>query len=306
MRLPVLVLAAGLGTRLDPLTRLLAKPAVPLGDSTLIEHVLGWLQRHEVHDVVLNLHHRPATITRIVGDGAHLGLSAKYSWEQPILGSAGGPRRALALLAADTFAIVNGDTLCDVDLSAMLADHRQTGAGVTMAVVPNAAPDRYNGVLADAAGVVTGFVPKGEAGGSWHFVGVQIVSASVFEPLPDGVPMETVAGVYRDLVASTPGRIRVWRTASRFLDVGTPADYLEAGLASLDVPTTAAVPGVTRSIVWPTARLGAGLDLDECVVIGEVRVPDGFQARRAIIAPVQIVEPDDRVEIHQGLAMFQL
>src|SRR5689334_13845428 len=107
--LPALVLTAGLGTRLDPITRPLAKPAVPLGDRTLIEHVLAWLHRQGVRDLVLNLHHRPSTITSVVGDGAHLGMSVRYSWEQPVLGSAGGPRRAAPLLATDTFLIVNGD-----------------------------------------------------------------------------------------------------------------------------------------------------------------------------------------------------
>src|SRR6188474_919178 len=104
--LPALVLAAGQGTRLDPLTRLTAKAAVPLGGRTLIEHVLDWVKEQGVVEVVMNLHHLPATITSVVGDGAHLGLSIRYSWEQPLLGSAGGPRRALPLLASDEFLMV--------------------------------------------------------------------------------------------------------------------------------------------------------------------------------------------------------
>ena len=75
---PALVLAAGLGTRLDPLTRLVAKAAVPVGTRSLLEHVLAWLRRGCVHDVVINLHHRPHTITSLVGEGAHLNLSVRY------------------------------------------------------------------------------------------------------------------------------------------------------------------------------------------------------------------------------------
>jgi len=101
--LPCLVLTAGLGTRLDPLTRLVAKPAVPLGDRTLIERVLLWLREQQVTDVALNLHFRPETITAIVGNGRQLGLQVRYSWERHILGSAGGPRHALSLLDAEIF-----------------------------------------------------------------------------------------------------------------------------------------------------------------------------------------------------------
>jgi NDP-sugar pyrophosphorylase family protein len=77
--LPAIVLTAGLGTRLDPLTRLVAKPAVPLGRLSLIERVLAWVRQQDVTDVVLNLHHRPASLTAIVGDGTHLGLRVRYS-----------------------------------------------------------------------------------------------------------------------------------------------------------------------------------------------------------------------------------
>src|SRR6187455_1818633 len=119
--LPVLVLTAGFGNRLDPLTRLIAKPAVPVAGRTLIERVLEWLRAQGVTDAVLNLHHRPETLTSIVGDGAHLGLRIRYSWEMPLLGSAGGPRHALPLLDSQTFLIVNGDTLCDVALEPMIA-----------------------------------------------------------------------------------------------------------------------------------------------------------------------------------------
>lgn len=298
MSLPTLVLSAGLGTRLDPLTRLLAKPAVPLGDRTLIEHVLAWLRRHSVHDVVVNLHHRPATITAVLGDGAHLGLSVRYSWEQPLLGSAGGPRRAMPLLASEHVLIVNGDTLSDLDLDQLIDAHQRSGADVTMALIPNSAPDRYNGVTLDGD-VVSGFVPRGDAAGSWHFVGVQVVRSSVFEHLPDDEPSETVSGLYREIVASSPGRIRGWRASSAFLDVGTPHDYLQAAQP---------VRGAShlQTVVWPGATVSDAASLEECVVVGNVHVPAGFSARRAVVAPSSILQPGDRVEVRNGIAIFPL
>jgi NDP-sugar pyrophosphorylase family protein len=308
--LSTLVLAAGLGTRLDPLTRLVAKPAVPVGDRTLIEHVLGWLADQGVQDVVVNLHHLPASITSVLGDGRHLQLSVRYSWEHPVLGSAGGPRRALPLLASDPFLIVNGDTLSDIDLAAMLAAHRASGADVTMAVVPHRAPDHYNGILADDDGVVTDFVPKGHTVPSWHFVGVQIAQRRVFEGLDDGVPMESVAGIYRDLLASAPGRLRVWPTDVPFLDIGTPRDYLAAVLRQVAPISSraeiAASARLTRCAVWPEVTIERHVTLEDCIVAGPVTVPSGLEASTAILIPASLARPDDRVRIQDGVALYPM
>lgn len=219
-----LVLSAGLGTRLGAITKTLAKPAVPIGDQTIGERVLRWLKREGISDVVMNLHHLPHTITAVIGDGAHLGMTVRYSWEPTLLGSAGGPRHALPLINSDPFLIVNGDTLTDVALQPVIDAHRHTGADVTMVVIKNPAPDRYNGVIADADGVVTGFIPKGHTTSSWHFVGIQVVNKSVFAPLPDNTPIETVSGVYREMIGSLP-RVRIFPVTAEFHDVGTPEDY---------------------------------------------------------------------------------
>src|SRR3954471_374613 len=96
--LRALVLTAGLGTRLQPLTSLRAKAAVPVNGETLARRAVRWLVSQGVTDLVLNLHHRPETITGSVGDGSDLGATVRYSWEAPLLGSAGGPRHALPLL----------------------------------------------------------------------------------------------------------------------------------------------------------------------------------------------------------------
>ena len=306
--LPTLVLTAGLGTRLDPLTRLLAKPAVPMAGRTLIERVLDWLRHEGITNVVLNLHHRPETITSVVGDGTHLGLRVRYSWEDPLLGSAGGPRRALPLLDADPFLIVNGDTLCEVDLAPMVTAHVQRGAAVTLAVIPNPARERYNGIVLDDDDRVTGFVPKGHTDSTWHFVGVQVVNAGVFAALPDGVPAETIAGLYGELLTTQFGAIQGWRVDQPFVDVGTPRDYWRA---VLDMTQT--IPGVadagarvTRSVVWPGARMAADVELDQCVVAGAVTLPRGFRARESVLVPAALVRPGEAAQVIGDVAVFPL
>lgn len=311
---PALVLAAGCGARLDPLTRLVAKPAVPMAGRTLIERVLEWLRGQDVGDVVLNLHHRPETITAIVGDGAHLGLRVRYSWEPTLLGSAGGPRHALPLIDSDTFVIVNGDTLCDVALAPMIRAHEDRHADVTLAVIPHATAGRYGGVLTDEEDLVREFVPRERATGAAHFVGIQIVQARVFERLPDDVPAETVAGIYHDRLILGTGTMLGWRVGAPFFDVGTPSDYLRA---SLQMAGTEPAAGTTsgavdptatlvRTVVWPGARVGAGARLTDCVVAGTVTVPAGLHATGKVIVPAAVVRPGDAVDLRDEVALFPI
>jgi len=291
-----LVLAAGLGTRLAPLSAVRAKPAVPVAGEPLVRRILAWLAAHGVRDAVLNLHHRPASIARVVGDGSDLGVRVRYSWEQPVvLGSAGGPRRALPIVDADPFLLVNGDTLTDLNPAELLADHGRSGAAVTLALVANVEPERYGGAVLDDDGRVTGFVARGPgARGSYHFIGVQAASAAVFAALPPDRPMSTIGGVYDDWIRRRPGSIRGFVCAAAFWDIGTPADYWRTSLAiaarekrrnaltgrSAEVHPFARV---ARSILWDDVRIGPDAVLEECIVTDGVRVPGRAEFRRQIL-----------------------
>jgi NDP-sugar pyrophosphorylase family protein len=244
---------------------------------------------------VLNLHHRPETISGVVGDGSDLGVRVRYSWEQPlILGSAGGPRHALPILDATTFLLVNGDTLTDVDLSTLSDVHERSAARITMALVPNAHPDRYGGVRLDEGGRVTGFTRKGTADGSYHWIGVQVAQSDVFASLPDGQPARSLGGLYDQLIAAEPGSIRGFVTDAAFWDVGTVADYWST---SWSIAAREGRPGATdgrrvrvaptarvsRSILWDDIEVAAGAVLDECVVTDGVHVPAAARYHRTIL-----------------------
>jgi len=222
-----LVLAAGLRTHLRPLTDLCAKPAIPVAGEPLIRRIAGWLAAHEVTDLVVNLHHLPHTLTAVLGDGSDLSVRVRYSWEQPhVLGSAGGPRQALDIIGDDTFVVVNGDTLTDLNLGALIDAHRRSDALVTLALVLNREPEKYGGVRLDDDGEVTGFVPRGAAAsGCYHFIGVQVVHADAFRPLAPGQPVNSIGGVYEALIAARRGSIRGFLSEAAFWDIGTPEDY---------------------------------------------------------------------------------
>lgn len=300
---PALVLTAGLGTRLRPLTLVRAKPAVPIAGEPLLRHIIRWLRGAGISDLVLNLHHLPETIASVVGDGSDLDVRVRYSWEQPaVLGSAGGPRRALALLGGGTFLIVNGDTLTDVDLLPLIAAHEASDALVTMALVPNDQPQKYGGAVLDADSRITGFVRAGTAVSSYHFIGVQVVAPSAFEALPDNRPINSVGDVYDRLIAEQPGSIRGFVTHAAFWDVGTIADYWTTSAAlggsvrargrNTRVAPTARIES---SILWDDVEVGEHTVLDGCIVTDGVVVPDGARYRRAVLRAGEplIVEPFD-------------
>jgi NDP-sugar pyrophosphorylase family protein len=290
-----LILTAGLGTRLQPLTLVRAKPALPVAGEPLIRRIVTWLSSQGVGDLVLNLHHLPASLTTIVGDGGDLGARVRYSWEQPVLlGSAGGPRRALPIIGADTFFVVNGDTLTDLDVSGLASAHRASGALVTLALVPNRKSHKYGGVLMAADGRVTGFPARGTgAEGSWHFIGVQIAHADAFASVADGSAVNSIGDAYTRLLESKPGSIHGYACDAVFRDIGTVSDYWTTSFALLDgrPPELAygkrtrvdASAHVTQSILWDDVEVGAEAVVDECIVTDGVEVPPGSVHRRSVL-----------------------
>ena len=287
-----LVLTAGLGTRLRPLTDVRAKPAIPVAGEPMVRRIIAWLAANGVADLVLNLHHRPDTLTAVVGDGSDLAVRVRYSWEQPVvLGSAGGPRQALPIVGAETFLLVNGDTLTDLDVCPLADAHAASGALVTLALVPNREPLRYGGVRIDSEGRVIGFAARGSAAeGSYHFIGVQMAHADAFRSLTPGVPVNSIGGAYDALIAARPGSICGYVCEARFWDVGTALDYWNTSFAfTSDSNATGRRAGVdpsarvTRCILWDDVEVGPGCTLDECIVTDGVRVPAGAAYRRSVL-----------------------
>jgi NDP-sugar pyrophosphorylase family protein len=292
-----LVLTAGLGTRLRPLTYARAKAAVPVAGVPLAIRILRWLRSHDITEAVLNLHHRPETLTRIVGEGRELGMSVRYSWEQPILGSAGGPKRAIPLIERDPFLIVNGDTLTNVDLQRLWEEHHRSGAMVTMALVPNPAPEKYGGAVVDDEGWVTGFTRRGSSEPSFHFIGAQVTAHAAFAHAEMGVPSESVLGVYPIMMKERPRAVRAFISHASFLDIGTPRDYVDTNEiiarsegvqpwmhgARVEIAPSARV---SRSILWDDVTIDADAILEDCVVTDGVAIAAGAQFRRSAIVQV--------------------
>jgi NDP-sugar pyrophosphorylase family protein len=236
----------------------------------LVVRILRWLRGGGITDAVLNLHYKPETLTRIVGDGQDLGMRVRYSWETQVLGRAGGPKRAAPILGASRFLVVNGDTLTTLDLPSLIAHHERSGALVTMAAVPNREPDKYSGLLMAPDGTLAGVAPRGSSQASFHYFGVQVVEAAAFASVPPDVPYESLATLYPALNAARPGSVQVMATEAASYDIGTPLDYFETSMAFAEREGT--VPP-HQSILWDDVEIGDGAVLDRCIVADGVRVP---------------------------------
>ena len=137
-----------------PLTCRRAKPVLPVLNRPLLHWTLDRLAAAGVTEVVVNLHHLPATVVRAVGDGVHFGLRITYSRERAILGTGGGPRKVRAFFGEEPFLLVNGDVLFDFDLRRLLDRHRRAEVRVSLGLIPNPDPRRYGPVITDETGGV--------------------------------------------------------------------------------------------------------------------------------------------------------
>jgi mannose-1-phosphate guanylyltransferase len=224
------VLVGGEGTRLRPLTLSTPKQMLPIVGVPMLERVLTHLASHGVDEAILSLGYLPNAFREAYPEGVAAGIPLTYAVEPEPLDTAGAVRFAAAYGGVDdTFVVVNGDVLTDLDLSALLAFHRQRGAEGTIALHPVPDPSAFGVVPTDGEGRVTAFVekpPRDEAPTNQINAGTYVLEASVLERIPAAgrisIERETFPAMVRDGVLFAQSDDGYW------LDTGTPADYLQA------------------------------------------------------------------------------
>jgi mannose-1-phosphate guanylyltransferase len=289
----VYVMAAGLGTRLQPLTGRTAKPMVPILNRPVMEHLLRLLRRHGLTQAAANLYYHPDKIRAHFGDGSAFGLELRYNLEERLMGTAGGAAAFREFLGGGTFVVVSGDGLTDIDLTSFLAAHRAAGGIATMAVKQVTDPSHYGVVVHDVAGRVTGFQekpPREEALSDLCNCGIYAFEPDIFRYVPDGQFVDWAKDVFpallRDHVA-----FHAWRLEGYWNDVGNIQEYRRSnfdallGRVELEVPGEQVSPGVwvgEGSTVDPSVRLeppiliGAGCRVEPgAELIGPLIVGDG-------------------------------
>jgi NDP-sugar pyrophosphorylase family protein len=296
-----MVLAAGRGTRLAPLTDERPKPLLPLGPLPLLHFPLLLLRAAGIREVMVNLHHLGSQIRDQIGDGKNLDLSIRYSEEHPtLLGTGGGIKRARAFLEGGTFVVMNGDTLVDADLPRVLEAHARSGATATM-VLADALPGEPFGLVAVDAEMrireLAGRLGwKGRAHRTGHFCGIHVIESRVFEAMPDRETFCINADLYPRLIAAGEPVLGCFLARS-FSDVGTPERYLGTAEALLD-GRLASAP-LARTPGWGPADAAGGA--------AELRI-----SRTARIDPSARIEgpvyigPDARVEARAAVGPYAL
>jgi NDP-sugar pyrophosphorylase family protein len=305
-----MVLAAGLGLRMRPLTQIQAKPVLPVLNRPLIHWTLELLAHHGVTEVVINLHHLPRTVMKAVGTGRRFGLQVSWSRERRILGTGGGPRRVRGFFGDEPFFLVNGDVLFDFDLTDLMRRHRDRGARATLALVANPDPKRYSSIVTGAGGWVRSLaeLPRPARGPASLFTGVHILDPSLLDRLPDG-PSDIVRDLYARLVDEGEDILGV-RMRGAWYDLGGPSLYVRSQLSMLSSgfrgvgrgplihPSAQVHPRarVTRSVVGARAVVDEGAEVAGSVVWDRVRVGRGARVRGSILVAGSRVEARDQVE----------
>lgn len=274
-----MILAAGYGTRLWPLTIDRTKPAIPFMGRPLIGYVAEYLARHGFDDIVVNLHHRPESVRAALGDGRDFGVRFHYVEEPVILGTGGAVDNARHLLEGDAFVVVNGKIATDIDLGAALETHRRTRALVTLVLRPNPGRERYSVVRVGGGAVANfgGYPESDKAGGEapLMFTGIQILDPRVFEFIPRGVFSHSVTDLYVPAIARGE-RVSAHVAEGAWYELSTVRRYLETSVALMK--------GEGRDVeAGPRSGIEEGAEVSESVLWEDVRVASGARVRRAVL-----------------------
>jgi NDP-sugar pyrophosphorylase family protein len=299
-----MVLAAGLGLRMRPLTLLRAKPVLPVMNRPLLHWTLERLARHGVTDVIVNLHHLPETVTTAVGDGSAFGLRVRYSFEETILGRGGGPRLVRDFFGSESFLLVNGDVVFDFHLTRLVRLHLASKARATLALLPNPDTRIYGPVVTGPRGWIRSVAgrPRKARGTVSLFTGVQVLDPALLDRLPEGG--SDILDLYGPLVMEDAESLLGVLMKGAWYDFGAPSLYRKAQLEMLKgrkkprlVHSTARVgekARVLRSVVGARARIGAGAIVERSVLWEDAVVEAGARVRDSIVTSGAVVGPDEK------------
>ena len=284
------VMAGGEGTRLRPLTSNQPKPMVPVVGKPCMEHILELLRHHGMTDVVVTVAFLPQAIRSYFGDGDTLGMSIEYSVEESPLGTAGSVRLASGVLD-DTFLVISGDALCDVDLGAIVATHREKGASVTIGLKSVDNPLEFGIVVTDEDGHIERFLEKpswGQVFSDTINTGIYVLEPEVLKHVPTDRPYDFSKELFPLLLEM--GRPMYGHVCDGYWqDIGNLDQYRQANFDALEERVRLEMPGIRlRGNIW----VGEGADVDLDAVEGPAYVGANCRiAAGATVGPYSVLGP---------------
>jgi mannose-1-phosphate guanylyltransferase / phosphomannomutase len=291
-----MVMAAGAGTRLRPLTFKLPKPMVPVANRPALEYTLRNLKKHGINDVVLNLHSHPQAIQDYFKDGKEWDLKITYSLERQLLGTAGGVKKMASFFEDGTFLVMSGDGLTDVDLTTLLEFHREKRSLATMALKSVDSRFDYGVTVTDDRGAITRFFEKP----SWKDVfsnqvntGIYVFEPAVLAEIPAGTTYDFGNQLWPKLLKA---RAPIFAQAidAYWCDVGNLSEYRRAHRDILDGHIKLALPGKrVRPNIWvdPSTRIEPGVKIEPPCLIGK----NGRIATGSRIGPYTVIGNDAKI-----------
>ena len=302
-----MILAAGYGTRLWPLTADRTKPAIPFLGKPLVGYVAEYLAGHGVDEVVVNLHHRPESVRAALGDGSRFGVKLRYVEEPVILGTSGALDNARHLLGDDTFVVVNGKIVTDIDLTEAVKTHRQTNALATLVLRPNPTREAFS-IVETGDGLVTKFagMPSGQVTGKTAplmFTGIQILEPRIFDYIPRGVFSHSTADVYPQAIARGE-RIAAHVAEGMWYELSTIPRYLEISLRLLssqgrnvDMGEDCQVlsgAAISDAILWDRVTVEEGARVHHSILADGVRIANGEVIEDSAVVLASLVRGAER------------
>lgn len=321
------VLVGGFGTRLRPLTLSTPKPLLPIANVRQLEHLIANLATAGVTHVALALGFKPEPFFDAFPEGICAGVELHYAVEPEPLDTAG----AIAFAARDagiddTFVVMNGDIICDLDVSSLIQFHREHGAEGTLHLTPVADPSQYGVVETDESGWVKRFVEKpapGETTSTVINAGTYVLEPSVLQRMPAGQKLSIERVVFPQMVSE--GKLAAMPTSDYWIDTGRPDTYLQANLDLIDgtrshilssiAPHCSIDPSasvvhtvigegstvgaqcvVSDSVLLPGSRIGQRVRLERCLVMGEIgddaSLTDCVIGLDGIVAPGSVLKAE--------------
>jgi NDP-sugar pyrophosphorylase family protein len=299
------ILAGGEGTRLRPLTLSVPKPVVPIVDRPLLCHQIDLLSAAGIHEIVFSVAYEPRRVKAVFGDGRDLGKSILYAVEATPLGTGGAVKNAQPHLD-DLTVVLNGDILTDVDLAAVVADHRRSHARATLVLAPVPDPSAFGLVEVDETGRVRRFIEKpepSEVTTDTINAGIYVLDTSTLDLMPPG-EVHSIERAFFPNLLRRGDLVRAHVHRGYWIDVGTPAKYLQVHRDILRgrFPVSHQGRPLSGRFVDPSARIDAAAVLEapcyvgpgchvkakarlgpEAVLVSEVEVGEGAQIRGSVV-----------------------
>ena len=299
-----MILSAGYGTRLWPLTEDRTKPAIPILGKPLVGYVAEYLAGFGCDEIVVNLHHRPESVRAALGDGSRFGVNLHYVEEPVILGTSGALDNARELLNGETIVVVNGKIITDIDLNAPLQTHRRTEAIATLVLLQNFECQNFT-VVETADGFLKGFGSRpvrAEYVGReapLMFTGIQILEPRIFDYIPRGGFSHSTTDVYPQALARGE-RIATHVATGKWHELSTLQRYLDISLAmlaergqELSVGSACVISeetDVSQSVLWDGVVIEPDARICRAVLGDGVRITEGEIIEDAVVVQNSLVQ----------------